>query len=179
MPTAQQQHPDHGHNNHTMSPAIAIQLQARECVHFGTCVARLLAGSPLRVTYLVTRRLHEVCVDAAQDSLVPNYANALRLTLHLNNQRLQPLDHVHVGLAGRVAKVDFVCFARSVCFWPLLLDALVGVAIADACTRTQMRGWWRQGSCGCAHRRSMFRQHLLVLPWLAQPSSTCMWHPAP
>ena len=75
--------------------------------------------------------VHEVGEDAADDGLVRHDDDVLA-ALELHDDRLQSNDDVTVRLAAAVAVVVLVVVARAKVFRVLVLDLLVGHAVADA-----------------------------------------------
>ena len=74
--------------------------------------------------------IREVGVEAAQHGLVRNDDDRIRGTLDLDDDGLDAVDEVHVGLAARVAEAQLVLLAFVVNDGVLLLDFLVGESVA-------------------------------------------------
>ena len=80
---------------------------------------------------LLLGHIHIISVDTPQHRLVGNNNNILA-PLQLHDDRLEPYNHIAVGLAAAVAVVVFVVVARAEVLRVLVCDFLVGEAVADA-----------------------------------------------
>mmetsp|Transcript_8666 Transcript_8666/g.23830 ORF Transcript_8666/g.23830 Transcript_8666/m.23830 type:complete len:453 (+) Transcript_8666:609-1967(+) len=81
---------------------------------------------------LLSRHAHEVGIDEPEDALVRHHQQGLADALHLHDHWLEAVAHVQVGLSSRVAVAQLVALAQLVLLGHLLLDLLVGHAVADA-----------------------------------------------
>ena len=58
-------------------------------------------GSGSRAAYC-QRNFHEVAIECSQNGLMSHHTDALPLALYLYDDRLQPLNHIHVALPTRI-----------------------------------------------------------------------------